>query len=131
VDGSTGSLSGLEPGASGYLEQALARSRAEGLLLTAEQLPAYGQSLSYQNLPLDTHKRYGVLLLPNGNTQSMVSSFAAANPGGLAQMLSLGSGEVGLGMVMGIEDIAVGLAQSDRDFNDLLVKVTGVSVPIL
>ncbi len=131
MDGSTGSLSGLEPGASGYLEQALARSRAEGLLLTAEQLPAYGQSLSYQNLPLDTHKRYGVLLLPNGNTQSMVSSFAAANPGGLAQMLSLGSGEVGLGMVMGIEDIAVGLAQSDRDFNDLLVKVTGVSVPIL
>jgi hypothetical protein len=33
-------------------------------------------------------------------------------------------------MVLGIEDIPVGLAQSDHDFNDLLVRVTGVSVPI-
>jgi hypothetical protein len=62
--------------------------------------------------------------------QSMFSSFAAANPGGLAQMVNLGSGEAGRGMVLGIEDIPVGLPQSDRDFNDLLLKVTGVSVPI-
>ena len=66
----------------------------------------------------------------NDNIEGIFSSFAAANPGGLAQMVSLGSGAAGLGMVLRIEDIAVGLAQSDRNFNDLLVKVTGVSVPI-
>jgi hypothetical protein len=71
------------------------------------------------------------LLVPNGNTEVMFSSFAAANPGGLAQMVNLGSGEAGQGMGMGIEDIWVGLPQSDRDFNDLLVKVTGMVVPIL
>ncbi|MFO0075290.1 MAG: DUF4114 domain-containing protein [Cyanobacteriota bacterium] len=131
VDGITGSVAGLEPGASGYLEQALARSRAEGLLLSADMLPAYGQAQSYQNLALDSQKSYGVLLLQNGSSEVMFSSFAAANPGGLAQMVSLGSGAAGLGMVLGIEDIAVGLAQSDRDFNDVLLKVTGMVVPIL
>jgi hypothetical protein len=131
VDDITGSVAGLEPGDNGYLEQALARSRAEGLLLTADMLPAFGQAQSYQNLALDSHKSYGVLLVPNGNTEVMFSSFAAANPGGLAQMVNLGSGEAGQGMGMGIEDIWVGLPQSDRDFNDLLVKVTGMVVPIL
>ena len=130
VDGITGSVAGLEPGDSGYLEQALARSRAEGLLLTADMLPAFGQAQSYQHLPLDSQKSYGVLLLPNGNTDVMFSSFAAANPGGLAQMVNLGSGEAGRGMVLGIEDIPAGLPQSDRDFNDVLLKVTGVVVPI-
>lgn len=130
VDDITGSVAGLNPGASGYLAQALARSRAEGLLLSADRLPAYGQAQSYQNLALDSQKSYGVLLLQNGSSEVMFSSFAAANPGGLAQMVSLGSGAAGLGMVLGIEDIAVGLAQSDRDFNDVLLKVTGVMVPI-
>ena len=130
VDDITGSVAGLNPGASGYLAQALARCRAEGLLLTAYRLPAYGQAQSYQNLAIDSHKSYGVLLLQNGSSEVMFASFAAANPGGLAQMVSLGSGAAGLGMVLGIEDIAVGLAQSDRDFNDVLLKVTGVRVPI-
>jgi hypothetical protein len=44
-------------------------------------------------LPLPTLR--GVLLLPNGNTQSMFSSFAAVNPGGPAQMVNLGSGGAG------------------------------------
>jgi hypothetical protein len=130
VDDITGSVAGLNPGASGYLAQALARSRAEGLLLSADMLPAYGQAQSYQTLALDSQKSYGVLLLQNGSSEVMFSSFAAANPGGLAQMVSLGSGAAGLGMVLGIEDIAVGLAQSDRDFNDVMLKVTGVRVPI-
>jgi hypothetical protein len=66
VDSITGNVKGLNPGDTGYLQAALARSREEGLLLDARTLPAFGASATFNSLPLNTRERYGMLLLQNG-----------------------------------------------------------------
>ena len=128
VDSITGNVKGLNPGDSGYLQAALARSREEGLLLDARTLPAFGASATFNALPLDTRERYGVLLLQNGDETKIFSSFAAANPGGATQMISLSNSPNC--PVLGIEDIAVAGGRSDGDFNDLIVRLNNVSVAL-
>jgi len=129
VDAITGLVDALLPGDPGYLQAALARSEQEDLLLDADHLPGYGQSAVFNNLPLDTQKRYGVLLLQNGSRTTIFSSFAAANPMGQTQMVRLASDTNKL--TLGLEDLAVASGTSDRDFNDLIINVTGVAVPLL
>jgi hypothetical protein len=126
VDTITGAVNGRTPGDAGYLQAALARCEAEDLLLTAAELPAFGQTSSYRSLPLDSQKSYGVLLLQNGDRNSILSSFSAANPGGETQMVRLGSDATRF--VLGIEDIAVTSARCDRDFNDNVLTLSGVSL---
>jgi hypothetical protein len=128
VDSITGAVDGLNPGESGYLQAALERSEAADLLLEASELPAFGQERTYRELALDPNRQYGVLLLVNGNREQLFSSFAAANPGGAPQMMSLGSDSNG--MVLGIEDLSVIGGRSDRDFNDLIVKLGSVNVAL-
>jgi len=128
VDSITGNVKGLNPGDSGYLQAALARSMEEGLLLDARTLPAFGASATFNSLPLDTRERYGVLLLQNGDETKIFSSFAAANPGGATQMVSLSNSPNC--PVLGIEDIAVAGGRSDGDFNDLIVRLNNVSVAL-
>jgi hypothetical protein len=128
MDSITGAVDGLNPGESGYLQAALERSEAADLLLEASELPAFGQERTYRELALDPNRQYGVLLLVNGNREQLFSSFAAANPGGAPQMMSLGSDSNG--MVLGIEDLSVIGGRSDRDFNDLIVKLGSVNVAL-
>jgi hypothetical protein len=129
VDSITGAVDGLNPTDIGYLQAALLRSEAADLLLEASELPAFGQERSYRELALDPNRQYGVLLLVDGSREQLFSSFAAANPGGAPQMMSLGSDSNG--MVLGIEDLSVIGGRSDRDYNDLIVKLGSVNVALL
>jgi hypothetical protein len=126
LDSITGMVDGINPGESGYLQKALARSEASGLLLAAGDLPPYGASRQYTDLPLDPNRSYGALLLVDGDRSRLYSSFAAANPGGVAQMINLGSSRTGL--VLGFEDLPA--TRGDADYNDLVVNITNVSVPL-
>ncbi|MEI7666082.1 MAG: hypothetical protein WCI65_08550 [Synechococcaceae cyanobacterium ELA263] len=128
VDSITGNIGGLNPGDKDYLQAALARSKQEGLLLDASSLPEFGQSATYNTLPLDTRERYGLLLLQNGDSSVIYSSFAAANAGGSTQMVSLSNSANNL--VLGIEDQAVAGGNGDIDFNDLIVRVQNVAVQL-
>ncbi|MCP9787932.1 FG-GAP repeat protein [Cyanobium sp. Maggiore-St4-Cus] len=126
VDSITGLVDGRSPGEAGYLQAALARCEAEDLLLSASELPGFGQALTFNALPIDSQKSYGVLLLQDGNRETIFSSFSAANPGGETQMVRLGS-EANR-FTLGLEDIAVTSGLSDRDFNDNIVRISGVSL---
>ena len=128
VDSITGMVAGLNPGDNGYLQAALARSQGEGLLLDSKTLPPFGGSATFNALPLDTRERYGVLLLQNGDPAVIFSSFAAANPFGATQMVSLSNSSNNL--VFGIEDLSVAGGYSDSDFNDLIVRVQNVAVQL-
>ena len=128
VDSITGMVAGLNPGDNGYLQAALARSQGEGLLLDSKTLPPFGGSATFNALPLDTRERYGVLLLQNGDPAVIFSSFAAANPFGATQMVSLSNSSNNL--VFGIEDLSVAGGYSDSDFNDLIVRIQNVAVQL-
>jgi len=129
LDAITGAVDGLKPGDSGYLQAALRRSEAADLLLDANELPAFGQERTYRELALDPNQQYGVLLVVDGSRELLFSSFAAANPGGAPQMLSLGSDSNG--MVLGIEDLSVIGGRSDGDYNDLIVRLGSVNLAVL
>ena len=92
-------------------------------------MPAFGATSTFNSLPLDTRERYGVLLLQNGDSSEIFSSFAAANEGGATQMVSLSNSANSL--VLGIEDLSVAKGLGDNDFNDLIVKIQGVSLGLL
>ena len=91
-------------------------------------MPAFGQTAVFNNLPLDTQKRYGVLLLQDSSRTTIFSSYATANPMGQTQMVRLSSDTNKL--TFAIEDLAIASGTSDRDFNDLVLNVSGVSIPL-
>ena len=121
ADPVTGAVGSLLPGDADYLKAALAQAERSGHLLEPTRLPAYGAAAAIDDLKLDPGRSYGLLLLVRGDRDRLLSSFAAANPGGAPQMLSLGS--EGRGMVIGIEDQSMALGPSDSDFNDLIVRI--------
>jgi len=110
----------VAPGDAGYLQGALAYARAAGLVLDASQLPAFGKQ-GVLDLPINDAKSYGLLLLVKNDPNTLFSSFAAANPGGAMQVVSLGS--PGGGVTFGVEDTLVTSGLSDRDYNDLIVTL--------
>jgi len=107
------------PGQPQYLTEALRLATAAGLVLSANQLPGYGGSSTYDDLPLRSEVNYGVLLLHNGSSTNLSSSYSAANTGKAVQMVSFIA--PGRGVVVGIEDQKNG----DFDYNDLIVRLTG------
>lgn len=109
----------LRPGDAGYLQGALANAWKEGLVISPDRLPAYGQEVTLGNLPLNDAKSYGLLVLVNYSADEIYSSFSAANPGGATQILAFGDSDGGV--TFGIEDVLVTSGQSDCDFNDLMV----------
>ncbi len=68
------------------------------------------------------------MLLQNGESAVIFSSFAAANQGGATQMVSLSNSANNL--VLGIEDRSVAGGNSDSDFNDLIVRIQNVAVQV-
>ena len=63
----------------------------------------------------------------NGDSSTLFSSFAQANRDGATQMISLSNSSDAF--TLGIEDQYMSKS-SDNDYNDVLVKVSGVMVPI-
>lgn len=125
VDNITGSVGDLSPGDPGYLDAALARSKASQLFLDQSMIPTYGAEKTYRDLPLDPAKDYGVLLLVYGRANQIYSSYSAANPGGRAQAINLGS--PGNGVVIGFEDQPIQSNTNnkvDADFNDMIVQIS-------
>lgn len=111
----------MSPGDAGYLEGALANARAAGLVVDASRLPAFGQEVTLGNLPLNDAKSYGLLVLVNNDPAHLYSSYSAANPGGATQVIAFGSPNEGI--TYGIEDVLVSSGLSDRDYNDLIVRI--------
>jgi len=111
----------LLPGDAGYLAGALANAKAAGLALGPDRLPGYGQQATLGTLPLDDAKNYGLLVLVQNDPAQLYSSYAAANPGGATQIVAYGNG--GQGVTYGVEDVLVTGGFSDRDYNDLIVRI--------
>lgn len=124
---STGGL--LLPGQAGYIEQALALAKAADLVLDADELPEYGIQATITGLGLAADLNYGLLILHNGNEQTISSSYSAANMNGDVQMQAFVA--PGRGAVWGIEDILVSSGASDRDYNDLIVSINNTDFVIL
>jgi len=127
----TDSLTGLvtldgknySPGGEGYLTAALQLAKNHDTLISPGLIPAYGDSASLSLEKLDPSISHGLLLLVNGDQRNLFSSYSAANPGGASQFLSIAAGDGSL--MFGVEDILSTSQASDRDFNDLLIQVTG------
>ncbi|MEP9376546.1 DUF4114 domain-containing protein [Aquabacter sp. CN5-332] len=111
----------LMPGDPGYLDGALALARAANLVVDAAQLPAFGEQMVLDHLPLNAARNYGLLLLVDNDPATVFSSYAAANAGGAVQVVALGDAEHGT--TFGIEDLSIMGGQSDRDYNDLIVTL--------
>jgi hypothetical protein len=126
-DSITGTVNGLLPNDPGYLSTALAASKASGLFLDQSRLPGFGGQAIIHDLPLDTKQSYGVIFCVNGDSSTLFSSFAQANRDGATQMISLSNSSYA--STLGIEDKYMS-KNSDHDYNDILVKVSGVMVPI-
>jgi hypothetical protein len=117
VDGHT-----VLPGDAGYLQGALANAQSAGLVLDGHDLPAFGQQQTFDNLALTDTRSYGLLLLVNNDYHTLYSSYSEANPGGSTQMIALGNAD-GHGITYGIEDMLATSVFSDRDYNDLIVRL--------
>jgi hypothetical protein len=129
ADSITGAVAGIAPGANGYLQAALANSKANNLLFSASQLPGYQQSSILANANINPAKNYGLLLLANGSESNLYSSYSAANPGGLGQFQSFGV--TNRGLAIGIEDLAPSDPNYDGDFNDIILTVASSTVAVI
>ena len=109
----------LLPGDTDYLSSALQLAKNSGTYLSASQLPQYKGSQTYDNLPLEASKNYGLLLLHSDHSNQLSSSYSQANLGEAVQMKSFYT--PGRGITYGIEDLT--LSNSDRDYNDLIVTL--------
>ena len=102
-----------------YLQAALAKAHADGLVLGPGDLPGFGQQALLTRLPIDQAKNYAVLLIANNDPNTLFSSYANANPNGDVQIVTLG--QQGRGVTYGIEDVSLSSGLADRDYNDLIV----------
>lgn len=109
----------LLPNDKDYLSSALQLAKSAGTYLSASQLPQYKGSQTYDNLPLEASKNYGLLLLHSDHSNQLSSSYSQANLGEAVQMKSFYT--PGRGITYGIEDLT--LSNSDRDYNDLIITL--------
>lgn len=116
------------PGQIGYRRAALDNAKSLGLVLTAQDMPAFGQESVRTDLPLDLSRHYGALLLVNGSEHNLLSSYAAANNWRANQALSLIAPDRGVSF--GFEDKRLFQWGNDRDFNDVIITITP-AVPTL
>jgi len=112
----------LLPGQIGYLKAALDNAHDLGLVLNSQDMPGFGQTSEFTDLPLHLGRNYGALILVNGSEQNLLSSFAAANCWGSNQTLTLVAPDRGVSF--SFEDRLPWQWGYDRDFNDLIVTLT-------
>lgn len=110
------------PGQIGYLKAALDNARALGLVLKPEDMPGFGETAVRTDLPVQTDRNYGALLLVNGSERNLISSFKKANPFQSQQSLSLVAPDRGVSF--SFEDKRPWQWGADRDFNDVIVTLT-------
>ena len=120
TDDLTGTINGLAPNDSNYLDTALNWAKENNLYLDAEQLPAYKQSRTFTDLELNSNDHYGLLLIVDGSHETIYSSFSEANPQSAMQMIALNNPDQPNVNTIGIEDL---LYNGDNDFNDLIVEI--------
>jgi len=107
----------------GYLIAALQLAKNHDTLIDSGLIPAYGYSANLSLEKLDPSVSHGLLLVVNGDQRNLFSSYASANPGGASQFMSIATGDGSL--MFGVEDILSTSHASDRDFNDLLIQLSG------
>lgn len=110
------------PGQIGYLRAALDNARSLGLVLGSADMPAFGETVTLTGLPLDLSRNYGALLLVNGSTRNLLSSYSAANSWKANQALSQVAPDRGVSF--GFEDKRPLQWGNDRDFNDVIITLT-------
>lgn len=110
------------PGQIGYLKAALDNAKSLGLVVNSDDMPDFGQTAEFTDLPLDLNRNYGTLLLVNGSEHNLLSSFAAANNWRANQALTLVAPDRGVSV--GFEDKRPLQLGNDRDFNDVIVTLT-------
>jgi len=69
-----------------------------------------------------------MLLAPGGDTSRLYTSFAASNPGSLAQTITLSS--TPFTQTVGFEDQQVFGSSGDNDFNDITASLSNLRVPL-
>ena len=133
VDDLTGTVDGLAPSDPGYLDAALARAKTSNLYLDADQLPGYAQSASFSDLEINPNRQYGLLCVVKGDTDTIYSSFSAANPNEAVQMIAIDTAQTPSVTTIAIEDAPFNPNNpSSSDYNDLIVQINHVSsFPIL
>jgi lysophospholipase L1-like esterase len=92
-----------------------------GLLFEADQMPAYGEELIIEDIPVGQGSQYGILFFDATKTH-FYSSFSAFNPGNAVQVQSFAP-ENDNQQVFGFEDIQLGAANCDFDYNDLILTL--------
>jgi hypothetical protein len=110
------------PGQIGYLRAALDNAKNLGLVVGSADMPGFGDTAEFTDLPLDLTRNYGALLLVKGNERNLLSSYSAANNWRANQALSLIAPDRGVSF--GFEDKRPLQWGNDRDFNDVTVTLT-------
>ncbi len=116
LDGQT--FTAVQPG---YLQAARELARRTGLLFEADSMPAYGDELALTNVRLNSGNHYGVVFFDDANG-NVYSSYSAANLGSSVQVQSF-LPEDNSQLVFGLEDLQIGSALCDNDFNDLILII--------
>ena len=83
---------------------ALARAKTSNLYLDADQLPGYAQSASFSDLEINPNRQYGLLCVVKGDTDTIYSSFSAANPNEAVQMIAIDTAQTPSVTTIAIED---------------------------
>ena len=116
LDGQT--FTAVQPG---YAQAARELATRAGLLFKADSMPAYGEEITLKDVRLNSGSSYGVLFFDDANA-SVYSSYSAANPGYSVQVQSF-LPEDNNQWVLGLEDLQIGSALCDNDFNDLILVI--------
>lgn len=116
LDGQT--FTAVQPG---YVQAARELATRTGLLFDADGMPAYGEEITLTDVRLNSGSSYGVLFFDDANG-SVYSSYSAANLGYSVQVQSF-LPEDNNQLVFGLEDLQIGSALCDNDFNDLILTI--------
>ena len=108
----------------GYAQAALELAKRSNLLLSPSRLPNSGEEATLTDLPLDSKRNYGMLLLRNNKPSDLSCSFSRANPDNVVTMQSFSAPE--RGVIYGIN-----AGNNQNTFNDLIVTMSAATPQIL
>ena len=118
----------LSPGDDAYLKAAYQLATDNDLLIDRDQMPAFQETKTFENLRLEANTNYGLILNRNQSEPDLISSYSAANPKGTVQARSYQA--IDRGIIYGFEDLRPEEDGYDGDFNDLIVILSGTEFSI-